>query len=33
MKRYFELLGDALGVACIFAIGYGLLVFGHALGL
>lgn len=32
MKLFFELLGDAVGVACIFGGGWLLLVIGHGLG-
>lgn len=33
MRRFFEIMGDALGVACIFGGLYGLLLIGHGLGL
>ena len=31
MKYYFELLGDALGAVCLFAIGYGLFLMAGVL--
>jgi hypothetical protein len=33
MRKIFEILGDALGVAAIFGSGYALLLISHGLGL
>lgn len=33
MKIWFEILGDVVGIAAIFAIGYAALLIGHGMGV
>lgn len=33
MKQFFEILGDLVGVVCLFGMFYILSLYGHALGV